>query len=232
MSFIYIILLGIAMPFLLILLNYSRRQVDIRIHKRKEGKDLPTILYLRSFDTDGKNNLEAEPSPMTPLAGFIDYKVGISHESGLARRLTHFAHLIAVGRPGEDSSEMGFKRVYFPDETWKEEVAKLIIKSDVIIYRPNLTAPLFWELEQVIEQKALPKLVIWNLAGDEHKEFLRKAIYKAFRKKIDSLYKITLPEYSKTNRFIFFNESGKIDSTHFIKFERREDKTVRIFKDS
>jgi len=224
------ILLGTAFPALMYFVSQIGRWANNKAHEKKEGLDLPTILYLRSFNTDGKNDVEAEPSPFSPLAAFVSYKFGTSHEVDLANQLTNFAHLITIGNPTEDFPEMGFKRIYCKDIDWKEKVKELIISSDVIIYRPNLTDSLFWELDQVIDQNAMPKLVIWNLAGDEHKEYLRKAIYNAFRRKINELYKILLPEYNNKNRYIFFNDNGEIDSTHYIRFERKPDKSVRIFK--
>lgn len=230
MPLIYLILLGVVLPFLLLILHHLRKCADRKILIKKEGKELPTILYLRSFNTDGENDIVSQPSIVTPLASLMDYKIGLAHEYNLAKQLTNFAHLVAVGKSDEDLPDAVFKRLYFSDTEWKEEVVKLIAKSNVIIYRPNLTAPLFWEMDQIIKQNATNKLVIWNLAGDEQKEFLRKAIYNAFREKIESIYKIHLPEYSKKNRFIFFNDHGEIDSTDYVRFELRNDKSVRIFK--
>lgn len=101
------------------------------------------------------------PSLMNPLA-FIAKNQGTPHELELASALMNLGQLFAIGKPDEQIPEIGFERLYFSNDLWKEEVLKLMTDSVLIVYRPDSSDNVFWEFEQILNFNLQPKVIIWN----------------------------------------------------------------------
>ena len=52
----------------------------------------------------------------------------------------------------------------------------------------------------------LSKTIVYTQIGRYEDNGVRKALYNKFRRKISAISKITLPEYSANEKFIYFNE--------------------------
>jgi hypothetical protein len=186
-----------------------------RLKKSYEtNKEKGEILYLRSFYRDGEGT-EMSPSLFNPLA-FIAKNQGNPHELGLASVLMNLGHLVAIGKPDEPIPEIGFERLYFSNDRWKEEVLKLMADSVLIIYRPDSSDNVFWEFDQILNLNLQSKVIIWNGVVFSLEVPLQMARYQIFRRKILALYNVTLPKYNRFKKFLSYDENGKWIHTNII----------------
>jgi hypothetical protein len=201
--FLYLlIILGIPLSTILTKNLLRKRLIKAKeIHKGK-GK----ILYLRSFYRDGEGT-EMSPSLMNPLA-FIAKNQGNPHELELASALMNLGQLLAIGKPDEQIPEIGFERLYFPNDSWQEEVLKLMTESILIVYRPDSSDNVLWEFKQILNSSFQSKVIIWNGAFLSLEEPLQKARYQIFSRKILALYNISLPKYHSFKKFLSCDENG------------------------
>lgn len=109
--------------------------------------DAPTILYLRSFATDGEGRR---------LGG-----IGRSVEQRLARGLADLGHLLAVGDPDERLPELGALRVYETDATWRERVEALMRSSTACVVQCQPSDGVVWEVGRSVELVDPARLVLF-----------------------------------------------------------------------
>lgn len=206
MSFFWAYLLAIfSIPISQILIkNLIRNRLKKSYEKNKESRK---ILYLRSFARDGEGT-EMSPSLINPLA-FIVKNKGNPHELELASTLMNYGHLVAIGKPGESIPEIGFERIYFSNDSWKEEVIKLMKESVLIIYRPDPSDNVLWEFEQILNLNFKSKVIIWTGVLLDFEEPLQKARYQILSRKLLASYKITLPKYNAFKKFLSCNENDE-----------------------
>lgn len=153
-----------------------------------EEVNAPKILYLRAFNVDGDDFGNGNVSALKLLP----------KEMGIAESLIRLPyHLVAVGKPGYelDIPEIGFDRKYFSNETWQEEVLKLMQESKLILYRPDTTVGVLWEIGKVFELGFREKLVIWVDLGFEDNRSIQQTKYNTFRRKMLEQFSTSLPDY-------------------------------------
>jgi hypothetical protein len=186
----------------------QRSFLSQRVKKNNDvNKTKGKILYLRSFHRDGEGT-EMSPSLMNPLA-FIANNKGTPHELELAAELTGLGQLIAIGKPNEEIPDIGFERLYFTDDEWQTAVLQFMEESRLIVYRPDATANVFWEFEQLMKNNYLRKTIIWNGAHLTLESDLQKARFEILRRKLKTLYDISLPKYHQFKKFLSINDTGQ-----------------------
>lgn len=156
------------------------------------------VLYLRSFNDDGKNtNFGYHPWDF--------YKtMSATYESEIAKNFKEKC-FIAVGKPNEEFPEIGALSLYL-DETWKEKVAILMEKATLIILKPSDTLGLRWELETAINNGYLNKIIIphrFSLLKDSE---LNEFYYKKFKKDLKKDFNIDLLNFHKKMKYSIFKD--------------------------
>ena len=106
-----------------------------------QGKIRPFILYLRPFRVD------------VGLLGWVT-------ERQLAHSFKCLGVPVCVGRPGERLPPNGFYRIYFANADWQESVLAMATRAKCIVLVVGDTDSLRWEIQQVIDQKLLPKTIL------------------------------------------------------------------------
>lgn len=179
------------------------KKIDFEtIHREREKANALKILYLRAFNVDGD---DAGNSTMAML------KL-LPKELDLANTLTKLDHhLVAVGKPDDDIPYIGFDRKKFTNNTWQYEVLKLMKDSNLIIYRPDTSSGVMWEIERILELNYRKKLIIWSDLGFENMIEIQKARYNIFRRKIFEHCSEKIPEYSKLKKFMASNSKDNWD---------------------
>ncbi|MEV6664290.1 hypothetical protein [Streptomyces nigra] len=104
------------------------------------------VLYLRSFadDTDAADKGEI------PLGGLMRFTEIESREELFATVVGGFGPMVAVGRPGERLPPLGAVRLYFPSDTWRSAVARLMGRSRLVIIRLGEGRELWWEFDHAV----------------------------------------------------------------------------------
>ena len=98
------------------------------------------IVYLRSFRDD---EIAAKFAPQPKVA---------TEEEMLTTVLAEIGPVIAIGRPGEPSPQIGAARFYVEDDRWQRRVNELVCTAQLVVARAGDTQGLRWELEQVVQQ--------------------------------------------------------------------------------
>lgn len=186
----------------------EKRRSDYELrHAEMESKNAPKILYLRAFDVDGDDGSNGNVSLLKLLPKELD----------LCEELISLPyHLVAIGRPNEVLPEIGFQRKTFSDNEWQVEVLKLMKESEMIIWRPDTSDGLFWELIKIFELNYQHKLVIWTEMGYENLLDVQKARYNAFVKKAKQELGVIFPPFDRFKKFIESKETNHWESFHFI----------------
>jgi hypothetical protein len=117
--------------------------------------DRKPILLLRSFIDDERLNY---------LKAWISL-FDASLEDRLARHFARLGPFVAISAPSEDEfalapTVLGATRLRLSDAEWQDQVLRWIIDSNVILLMIGRTKWVRWELEQIIRNNALDRLVI------------------------------------------------------------------------
>jgi HEAT repeat protein len=158
-------LLGVLFFFGMVALGGWLYQLGRRLRQRTAAEltasdNRPPILLLRSFPDDRaltvhKSGLMAW-SGLTAVTG-----QWVFFEEILARSLSAFGPVIAIGRPGESIPPLGAARTYVPaGADWRDEVRGLLDRCGWAVAVLGATEGLRWEFETVIEAGNPEKLLI------------------------------------------------------------------------
>jgi hypothetical protein len=190
----YIFILVVVI-FLIVLL-FRKKSDDSKlpaIHWDREVANAPKILYLRGFRVDGDDGSNGNMSMLRLM----------SKERALAKKLINLDyHLIAVGRPDEELPDVGFDRRTFSHDVWQHEVIKLMNESHLIIWRPDTTPGVLWELARLLELDYRPKLIIWAEMGYENMVDLQKTRYNVFKRKALEKLSEEFPPFDEYKKFL------------------------------
>ena len=93
------------------------------------------VLYLRSFTDD-------------EAAGRRYGK--LTEEEQLARALSWFGPLLAVGHPGERLPHVGAQRIYLADDVWQPRVTELMKTASLVVIRTGSSQGFRWEVSQAL----------------------------------------------------------------------------------
>ena len=159
---------------------------------------VPFILYLRSFDDDSRG-INLPVSPFNPLNIFI-----YSFEEIISNNVKN-SLLITVGKPNEKIPELGATRLYLQQDNWKQCVSELIHKANYIIIKPSRSDGFNWELETILKEKLINKIVIYNKLSNLHNSELNKYYYHKLKNKIFQLSGIEMLSFQDKKIFSYFN---------------------------
>lgn len=207
-------LIGMLYTFLILIIGIVL--FVYKIIKRKKSKELtieevrnkniPFYLYLRSFDIDGKGK-RINPGFFSMSSSLFIRQRG-SYERDIKKVILSAYEIVALGKPGESSPQLGSQRLYLDDNRWKDGITELIRKAVVIIVNPSLSKGLDWELNYIEKQNLLFKTAFYIHVGDHKNSNVREARYDNFRLKLSKDYGVKLPEYQKSMNFAFVKGSN------------------------
>ncbi len=92
-------------------------------------------------------------------------------EEAIADRLRLFGPLVAVGSPGEALPTLGAARSYHSDMEWRWAVGGLMRDALLLVMVAGLTAGLRWEIEAIVREGYLPKLLILMPSSDRQRRW-------------------------------------------------------------
>jgi hypothetical protein len=197
----YLLFIFFAVLFLALLaIRKEKKKIDFeKTHREREKANAPKFLYLRGFIVDGDDSGNGNMSIMKLLPKELD----------LANKLINLGHhLVAVGKPDEEIPYIGFDRKKFSQETWQQEVLNLIEESSLIIYRPDTSPGVLWEMGKILELNYREKLILWADMGFGDNVEIQKARYNIFRRKILEQFSEKVPEYERNKSFMVSNKKN------------------------
>lgn len=139
----------------------------------------PPVLYLRSFQLDGRgepigyrfSKHRLARGPLALVAKFLDAggdleaKVwGRTVETAIVNQLKKIGPVVAIGRPRESVPELGAARIYVSDAEWKSKVLELIKRAAVVVIQPSTSSAVFWEIREALSL-CDPRRVVLLLFG-------------------------------------------------------------------
>ncbi len=128
-----------------------------RLNRRHRDKQIletkPAVLLLRSFMDD-----DARIRPNSFLWRLIFRRKRL--EECIAEELSRAGPFFAIGKPGESLPPLGAERVYLSDDTWQDAVLDFMLKAERIVMVAGKTHWVQWELNKVLEQRGMGKLVM------------------------------------------------------------------------
>ena len=181
-----------------------------RSKKRKKdtfNKDAikgPFVLYLRSFLDDKTTHKRVS---------FInDIR---SEEEVLVEVMSDIAPVYAIGDPKDKKMPWGASRIYVDDEHWKSTVVDMMHKAEVVVLRLGKTESLWWEVETVIKNVPLGKImfVVPEINAFNNVAMLYKILLE-YKVDISNL-SISVEKKSRgsISSFLYFDQEGKLVST-------------------
>lgn len=130
---IYLIIVAVKA---LISMNFERLgNISLLVVRDVTDKSIPYALYLRAFQADKKRDNFKEEELVTDL---------------LHKNIVTFT----VGMPEEVDASPGALRIYVANDTWQEDVKRLMEQASILFLRICDTEPCLWELQQAL---ALPQ---------------------------------------------------------------------------
>jgi hypothetical protein len=151
------------------------------------------VLFLRAFRDD-----QSSASLRSTIS------LSDTNEQALERIVAPGTAFVAVGRPSEGLPTLGAKRVYLEDDIWQTEVARLISKSSLIFFRPELTSGVDWELGEIIRQGALARTVLF-FPQDEDDSYTNLDILRVLNER----HALGIPLEAVGSVFVAFTSGGK-----------------------
>lgn len=126
----------------------------------------PPILYLRSFQNDESYRKKPWWHWLAMwFAPWMSMMPKSSHEEQLVAKLTKVGPVVAIGDPDEELPKLGAYRMYVGHDQWKQAVADLMERSQLVVLRIGLTEGILWELQRCVDLIDPQKLVIWIVPG-------------------------------------------------------------------
>lgn len=135
------------------------RQHEARSAAKSMADDpRPPVLYLRSFQDDGRMLL-------TDQGGAVAQKLfgaftPTSAEEELASTLERIGPVVAIGKPGEPLPELGAARLYVGHDVWQAEVNALMRQAALVVVRVGASPGVLWEINQALEHLPRERLVL------------------------------------------------------------------------
>lgn len=145
----------------------------------------PPVVYLRSFELDGRVDLaggrysESSLIP-TPIGKFLDYGSsleaktwGQTVERSIADAFHSWGPVVSVGRPGELLAPVGSARIYYNDDEWRPNVQSLLSRAAVVIIQPWVSNSVIWEIDQALRlcDPRRVVLVFWEMNDEGYSRF-------------------------------------------------------------
>ena len=193
-------------------------------------KDIPPVLYLRSFTVDDYDEGDSvsqkrkdQGATKKGVAWWRPKSLQKSREEHvLARIFTILGPFIAIGKPGEQLPHLGAARMYVSDSSWQSEVQQLIQRANLVVLRVGNSEGFIWEVKKVLELRA-PEQVLFYFSQSLTVVELDK-LYQQFVAATHGLFPKPLPVSLGNYRFLSFNTDwtpiafGEIESIKPMRF--------------
>ncbi|MBW4720321.1 hypothetical protein [Saccharothrix obliqua] len=116
------------------------------------------VLYLRSFTTD---QWLANPpeTPGDPLGALMSGR-GLTREQYLVEYLSRFGRVVAIGRPGERTPQLGAERGYVTGPDWQGTVSALLRDAHVVVLSATPSPGTVWEYVEALRTVSPRRLVL------------------------------------------------------------------------
>lgn len=189
---------------ILIILSTLFNKMSHRLQRKEKNINItdvkpPFVLYLRSFLAD-----ETTRKTVYFLTGENN------EEESLVTVLGQIAPVYAIGDPKDEMMPLGALRVYVDEEHWKGTVKALAQKAEVVVLRLGKTDSFLWEVEMVLKEVPLHKLLFAIPAtvslGDV------SALKNLLEKKIDFSnldISVKRAKMGSLSRFLYFDVDGQ-----------------------
>jgi hypothetical protein len=143
-------------------------------------------------------------------------QLSLTLEAELSRVFECVGPMVAIGRPGDWFAPRGAARMYLSDETWKEEVMKLIKRASIVVVQPAVSEGTWWELRNVLRLRD-PHSVLFcfphnfesaKFAGEDRELFSRVASTQSdlVCLKLESEFNIKIDDIKKKAPFLGFGD--------------------------
>lgn len=148
------------------------------------------VLYLRSFSDDYEENTQ-------PLKWR-------THEEVLTKILSDIGPAIALRGPRQPSNLMGAARIKFEEVDWQAGVRYLMSISSFVVIQADISSGLLWELGAVRQFVKPERLLVSFMAWQDVDEIARQKLYLRFKRHIEKIFHIQMPEEDHNARFMVF----------------------------
>jgi hypothetical protein len=136
-----------------------------------DGKVAP-VLLLRCFEDDDIGIASPHLGPWFAPANWQQF--GRSQAERLSRALLDIGPLVSVRNPS-GANTPGTAQINLPDDTWKIEIPKLMVRAALVVVMPGFRPGFRWELEACKRYVCPQRLLVF--APDEKKAQLVRYIY-------------------------------------------------------
>ena len=232
---VQLVLFLATMPMVLLIIPRSvgfiargRRMRALPADELLRRDERPPVVLLRSFSDDDL---------IDPFPGGTYKVVPGRYENRLVEALAALGPVIALGRPGEKTPELGAARLYVKDEYWQRAIEYLMARAIAVVAVVGGSPGLWWEIESAIQLVPAERLLFffpypapqgtrssyWRAAFLQNQVFgrfvrqrlfpvmdaERQSRYKAFRERVNTRLPQPLPEALGDARFIAFSPEGE-----------------------
>lgn len=167
----------VAIYAVILLVRRAKQLQAVDADERLRSDLRPPVLYLRSFQDDAElfesesdiviqwrarsgGDWKPTSGRKRKLATSWIATSGGRMEEALASLLGPIGPLVAIGKPDEPLPELGAARAYFSNDTWQRAIQRWVDMSCLIVKVAGPTAWIRWELDTIIRQGALHKLIV------------------------------------------------------------------------
>lgn len=151
----------LILPLLLVVGNFfqklARANAWNSIDRLTAADPRPPILFLRAFKDD---QLAVPPARLGFLGRLISFGLPPhSLDTILVEEGVRFGPVVALGNPRDAFPPYGAARGYFENKDWQDAVRDLAEQSQLIVLCAEETESVAWEIDHVIAQGYLPKVL-------------------------------------------------------------------------
>jgi hypothetical protein len=179
-SFSAILLIGRQLTLLGKKLVAQSQNIDLV--KELENPNYHPVLYMRPFNEDYKTS---QTNSITIVNFTIDMLS--SEEEQLSKAVSNIGPMVAIGIPGEKLPTLGAQRLYSDDDSWKQLISKIMLRSKLILLKIGNTEGFRWEIGHSL-QNARPEQVVFLIPND-------KNIYDNFCIELSKFINHKLPDF-------------------------------------
>lgn len=164
-----------ALIYAVIFLESGRRAARAYGTQQRPSDARPPIVFIRDFDTEIELDAQVVMSTLRlvnpiMLVRWLMRKEDVrTLEDAIATRLSRdLGPLIALGNPLEALPVGDAERIYFSDENWQAEFARLVETAAAIVAQPGISSNLAWELAHIAANGHAGKLIVVTPPELEH----------------------------------------------------------------
>jgi hypothetical protein len=202
----------ISLAILFGFLKLRRIGKSLRVNPRQQLLADPRIpiLYLRPFfhSAPEDQKLATAMSQMysPPTFTLTRQEPVTESDANLANSLRTIGPVVAVGVPKEKLSPPGAIRLYFEADEWQQGVADLMSISRLVIIQAGSTGGLEWEMKIAMTMLPIERVVFSFADWISLEKAERERKYKFFRRQVERLFQMTLPNVLGDGVFLYFDK--------------------------